>query len=92
MSNELKISGTSKVEKSYEKQITFTRGEETYYATLYWESNEGFDLTFKNADNETVTTPEWAVDWEEESELHHEESLTFILDQLTDEAIEESYL
>jgi hypothetical protein len=28
MSNELKISGTSKVEKSYEKQITFTRGEE----------------------------------------------------------------
>jgi hypothetical protein len=92
MSNELKISGISKVEKSYEKQITFTRGEETYYATLYWESNEGFDLTFKNADNETVTTPEWAVDWDEESELHNEDSLAFILDQLTDEAIEESYL
>ena len=92
MSNELKISGTSKVEKSYEKQITFTRGEETYYATLYWESNEGFDLTFINADGKPVTTPEWAVDWEEESELYYEESLSFILDQLTDEAIEESYL
>jgi len=92
MSNELKISGVSKEERSYEKQITFTRGGSTYYARLYWESGEGFDLTFTNAEGESITTPKWAVDWEEESELHYEESLSFILDQLTDEAIEESYL
>ena len=92
MSKELKISGVSKEERSYEKQITFTRGGSTYYARLYWESGEGFDLTFTNTEGESITTPKWAVDWEEESELHYEESLSFILDQLTDEAIEESYL
>ena len=92
MSKELKISGVSKEERSYEKQITFTRGGSTYYARLYWESGEGCDLTLTNAEGESITTPKWAVDWEEESELHYEESLSFILDQLTDEAIEESYL
>jgi len=90
MSNELKISGTSKVEKSYEKQITFTRGGSTYYARLYWESGEGFDLTFTNAEGESITTPKWAVDWEEEEQdLTYEESLAFTLDQLTDEKLEE---
>jgi hypothetical protein len=88
MSNELKISGVSKVEKSYEKQITFTRGEETYYATLYWESNDGFELAFVNADGKGIDTPEWAINWEEE-EI---ESLEFTLDDLTDAELEASYL
>ena len=92
MSNELKVSSTSKVEKSYEKQITFTRGEETYYATLYWESNEGYELVFVNSYGNAIDTPEWAVDWEEESNEFHEDSLAFILDELTDAEIEASYL
>jgi|LauGreDrversion4_1035100.scaffolds.fasta_scaffold657130_2 hypothetical protein len=90
MSKELKISGVSKEERSYEKQITFTRGGSTYYARLYWESGEGFDLTFTNAEGESITTPKWAVDWEEEEQdLTYEESLAFTLDQLTDEKLEE---
>lgn len=92
MSNEIKISGTTKEEKSYEKHITFTRGEYTYYATLYWESNDGYDLTFVNADGERIDTPEWAVNWEDESEEFNEESLESILDELTDVEIEASYL
>jgi hypothetical protein len=88
MALELKISGVSKVEKSYEKQITFTRGEETYYAALYWESNDGFELVFVNSRGEGVDTPEWAINWEEE-EI---ESLEFTLDDLTDAELEASYL
>ena len=88
MSKELKISGVSKEERSYEKQIAFTLGGSTYYARLYWESGEGFDLTFTNAEGESITTPKWAVDWEEEEQdLTYEESLAFTLDQLTDEEL-----
>jgi len=89
MSKELKISGVSKEERSYEKQITFTRGGSTYYARLYWESGEGFDLTFTNAEGESITTPKWAVDWEDNNDG---ESLAYVLDGLTDEVLEESYL
>jgi hypothetical protein len=88
--SELKISSASKEERSYEKQITFTKGEETYYAILYWESGEGFDLTFINADGKKIDSPQWAIDWEEEEQdLMYEESLAFTLDQLTDKEIEE---
>jgi hypothetical protein len=90
MSKELKISYVSKEERSYEKQIIFTRGDYTYYARLYWESGEGFDITFTNADGKGITTPKWALDWEEkEQDLMYEESLAFTLDQLTDEQLVE---
>jgi hypothetical protein len=85
MSSKLKIAGVSKVEKSYEKEITFTRGDETYYAHLYWESGEGFELTFIDSENKRVAMPEWAVNWqEEEQDLLYEESLAYTLDELTD--------
>jgi hypothetical protein len=79
----IEIKGVSKEETAYDKEVTiFYQGQE-YAVLLHWDSWSGFDVTFTNAKE-----PEWAINWED----NNEESLAFMLDSLTDEVLEASYL
>lgn len=77
------IKGVTKQNTAYDKQVTFERDGVEYFALLHWDSYDGYYLSFNGKD------PDWADEWDEEKEG---DTLESILDQLTDEAIEESYL
>ena len=62
------------------KEIAFEREGETHLVTLYWNSEDGYDLVFKNKTNKT---PEWANEWQDSTE--GAESLEYNLDSLTDQ-------
>jgi hypothetical protein len=87
----IEINGVTKEETAYDKWVHFTYEGEQYHALLHWDMYDGFDLTFTDAVRTAnyIKTPNWAVEWEDHEQ--HEESLEFILDQLTDEVIEASY-
>lgn len=73
------IKQVSKETTSWAKEITFEREGKEYFVTLYWDSYDGYDITFKNKHN---GTPEWAARWIEEGE--YSESLLCVLDDMTE--------
>jgi hypothetical protein len=77
------IEGVTKEETAYTKSMTLTYEGEQYEVLLYWNNWDGYEINFINSDE-----PEWAINWEE----NNEQSLAFVLDDLTEEVLEESYL
>lgn len=76
------IKGINKEDTAYDKRITFEREGVEYSVLLHWDSYDGYNLSFKG------TTPDWVIEWNEDD--HDGETLEFVLDQLTDEVMEES--
>jgi hypothetical protein len=83
------IDGVTKEETSYEKRVSFTYEEQEYEVLLHWSLYDGFDLKFLGEGRSFIPAPKWAIEWEEED---NEGSLAYVLDELTDKVIEESYL
>jgi hypothetical protein len=79
----IKIKSVTKEETAYDKYVQFTYEGESYSVLLHWDKWDGYDLSFTDIDE-----PEWATNWE----WNDGETLAYILDGLTDEVIEESYL
>jgi hypothetical protein len=79
----IKIDGIVKEDTAYDKEITFTYEGVSYSVTLHWDKWDGYDLSFTDIDE-----PEWAINWE----WNNGETLAYVLDGLTDEVLEESYL
>lgn len=75
------IKEASKEVTAWSKDITFEREGKTYSVTLYWDSYEGYDITFKNKTN---STPEWAKDIYDYLDSNGDENLYEILDNLTE--------
>ena len=61
------------------KEISFEREDQTYLVTLYWDLDQGYDITFHNKTN---STPEWAQKMIEAG--IGDENLYEILDNLTE--------
>jgi len=76
------IKEASKEVTAWSKDITFEREGKTYSVTLYWDSYDGYDITFKNKTN---STPKWAKDLYDYEDSSGDENLYEILDNLTEE-------
>jgi hypothetical protein len=74
------IKQANKDTTAWAKEITFEREGKEYSVTLYWDSYDGYDITFKNKHN---STPKWAQDLIEVD--NGDENLYEILDNLTEE-------
>jgi hypothetical protein len=74
------IKQANKETRAWAKEITFEREGKEYSVTLYWDSYDGYDITFKNKHN---GTPKWAQDLIEVD--NGDENLYEILDNLTEE-------
>ena len=74
------IKESSKDITGWAKEITFEREGKKYSVTLYWDSYDGYDITFKNKYN---GTPKWAWDLIEPPDGN--ENLYEVLDNLTEE-------
>ena len=79
--SDLKIKGVTKEDTGWTKEITLEREGKTYSVTLYWDSYEGYDITFKNKTN---STPKWAKDLYDYEDSNGDENLYEILDNLTE--------
>ena len=75
------IKEASKEVTAWSKDITFDREGKIYSVTLYWDSYEGYDITFKNKTN---STPKWAKDLYDYEDSSGDENLYEILDNLTE--------
>lgn len=73
------IKQASKETTAWAKEITFEREGREYSVTLYWDSYDGYDITFKNKYN---GTPKWADDLINVD--NGDENLCEILDNLTE--------
>jgi hypothetical protein len=80
----IEIKGISKEETAYDKEMTISYEGQEYEIVLHWDKWDGYDVRFTNADE-----PEWATNWEDNNDG---ESLAYVLDGLTDEVLEASYL
>jgi hypothetical protein len=85
MMSDLTIKSTSTTYTGYSKDITFEREGKTYSVTLYWDSYDGYDITFKNKTN---STPKWAKDLYDYEDSSGDENLYEILDNLTESEAE----
>lgn len=86
----IEIKGITKEETAYDKYVQFTYEGQTYSVLLHWDKWDGFDLTFTDTANTRnwIEDPEWAINWED----NNEQSLAYSLEELSDKALEESYL
>jgi hypothetical protein len=73
--SEIKIKSVNKEDTGWTKEITLEREGETYLATLYWSSADGYELVFK-----ANPVPNWVQEWDYASNGFLEE----ILDELTE--------
>ena len=80
----IKINGIVKEETAYDKEITLTYEGQEYAVLLHWDKWDGYEVTFTEIDD-----PQWAINWEDNNDG---ENLAYVLDGLTDEVLEESYL
>ena len=87
----IKINGIVKEETAYDKEITLTYEGQEYAVTLHWDKWDGYEVTFTDTANTRnwIDTPDWAINWEDNNDG---ESLAYVLDGLTDEVLEASYL
>jgi hypothetical protein len=86
--SEITIKSVTKQDTAWRKEITIEREGETHLVILYWDIHNGYELLFKNKNNQT---PDWVVDWEDRQQ-YGDESLEYTLDSLTEDVIEKSYL
>jgi hypothetical protein len=86
----MEIKGVTKEETAYDKRITFEREGVEYSVLLHWDSYDGYELNFLDGRNFT-DAPDWVAEWED-SQQYGEESLEYILDSLSEEVLEASYL
>jgi hypothetical protein len=77
------IEGVTKEETAYTKSMTLTHEGEQYEVLLHWNNWDGYEIDFIGSNE-----PEWAINWEE----NNEQSLAFVLDDLTEEVLEASHL
>jgi hypothetical protein len=87
----IEIDGVVKEETAYDKEITLTYKGESYAVRLHWDKWDGYEITFTDTTNTRnwIDTPDWAINWEDNNDG---ESLAYVLDGLTDEVLEASYL
>ncbi len=76
------IKDVSKEVTAWRKEITLEREGKEYSVTLYWDSYDGYDITFKNKTN---ATPAWAKNVYDYEDSSGDENLYEILDNLTEE-------
>ena len=74
------INGIVKEDTAYDKEITLTYEGQEYAVRLHWDKWDGYDITFTEVDD-----PEWATNWDNNNDT----VLAFVLDELTDEKLEE---
>ena len=74
------INGIVKEDTAYDKEITLTYEGQEYSVCLHWDKWDGYDITFTEVDE-----PEWATNWDDNNDT----VLAFVLDELTDEKLEE---
>ena len=74
------INGIVKEDTAYDKEITFTYEGESYSVLLHWDNCDGYYLTFLD-----TVSPDWADNWNGNNDT----VLAFVLDELTDEKLEE---
>ena len=74
------INGIVKEDTAYDKEITLTYEGQEYSVRLHWDKWDGYDITFTEVDD-----PEWATNWDNNNDT----VLAFVLDELTDEKLEE---
>lgn len=75
------IKQANKETTAWAKEIMFEREGKEYHATLYWDSYDGYDITFHNKTN---STPEWAKNVYDYEDSSGDENLYEILDNLTE--------
>lgn len=75
MDDRFKLVSSSEEVTSFNKTITFNYEGEQYVVDLFWDRQDGYDLSFKNNNY-----PNWYWDWTET------ESVEYILDCLTEDA------
>jgi hypothetical protein len=87
----IEIKSVTKDETAYDKYVQFTYEGESYSVLLHWDKYEGYEITFTELNKvyQWIDDPEWAINWEDNND---NESLAYVLDNLTDEALEASYL
>jgi len=80
----IKINGVVKEETAFDKEITLTYEGQEYAVCLHWDKWDGYEVTFTEIDD-----PEWATNWDDNNDG---ESLAYVLDGLSENVLEESYL
>lgn len=83
----LTIQGATKEESAYDKYVQFTYEGESYSVLLHWDKHEGYELIFTDPEKiyQSIDEPEWALNWED----NEVESLASVIDNLSDETLEE---
>jgi hypothetical protein len=81
----IKINGIVKEETAYDKEITLTYEGQEYAVLLHWDKWDGYEVTF----SAEIDEPEWATNWDDNNDG---ESLAYLLDGLSENVLEESYL
>ena len=81
------IQGVTKEDTAYDKYVQFTYEGENYSVLLHWDKYDGYELTFTEVGKiyTWIEDPEWATNWDDNNDT----VLTFVLDDLTDETLEE---
>jgi hypothetical protein len=83
----IKVSSVKKEDTAWDKHIRLTYEDKEYLAILHWDKWDGYELiSFIDPSGKWIDTPEWAINWEE----NNEKSLNYVLDELSDEKIEEN--
>lgn len=67
----MKVKVTDKEVLSYRLDIEIERDGETYQASIYYDTYDGYEVTFIDALGRRTTQPKWATDLEESGELFH---------------------
>ena len=75
------IKQANKETTAWAQEITFEREGKEYSVILYWDSYDGYDITFKNKTN---STPKWAKNIYDYEDSNGNENLYEILDNLTE--------
>ena len=79
MNNKIKVTDACVKVTATDKEISFTYKGKEYEVLLHWNTYDGGFMEFIGE------TPDWAEDWDDEND----ESLEFLLDDLSEEVIQE---
>jgi hypothetical protein len=60
----MKVQLVMKDSFSWVKHLKIVVEGVTYNARLYWDTHDGFDLTFYNNEGERIEWPKWAEDYD----------------------------
>jgi hypothetical protein len=67
----MKLKVTDKEVISYRLEIEGEKDGQTFYATIWYDPHDGYEVTFADSMGRHVETPQWAKDLEEDSETCH---------------------